>query len=124
MIRKLLIAAALMWPGLASAEPTPSPDAFSQPLANLSDHDRATVHLGNSLFRKSWRPAPSETMASDGLGPLYNARSCADCHFRDGRGRPPNGPDERALSLILRLAKPDPVYGGQIQNQAVPGQTP
>jgi len=113
-----------MWPGLASAEPTPSPDAFSQPLANLSDHDRATVHLGNSLFRKSWRPAPSETMASDGLGPLYNARSCADCHFRDGRGRPPNGPDERALSLILRLAKPDPVYGGQIQNQAVPGQTP
>jgi CxxC motif-containing protein (DUF1111 family) len=82
------------------------------------------VHLGNSLFRKSWRPAPSETTASDGLGPLYNARSCADCHFRDGRGRPPNGPDERALSLILRLAKPDPVYGGQIQNQAVPGQTP
>jgi CxxC motif-containing protein (DUF1111 family) len=93
-------------------------------LATLSDHDRATVHLGNSLFRKSWRPAPSDTTASDGLGPLYNGKSCADCHFRDGRGRPPNGPDERALSLILRLTKHDPVYGGQIQNQAVPGQMP
>lgn len=124
MIRKLLITAALMWPGLASAEPPPGPDAYTKPLANLSDHDRATVHLGNSLFRKSWRAAPSETTASDGLGPLYNARSCADCHFRDGRGRPPNGPDERALSLILRLAKPDPAYGRQIQNQAVSGQTP
>lgn len=124
MIRGLLIAAALMWPGLAGAEAPPDPDAFSQPLANLSDHDRATVHLGNSLFRKSWRAAPSETTASDGLGPLYNARSCADCHFRDGRGRPPNGPDERALSLILRLGSPDPVYGRQIQNRAIPGQTP
>lgn len=124
MIRGLLIATALMWPGLANAEPLPGPSAFSKPLANLSDHDRATVHLGNSLFRKSWRVAPSETTASDGLGPLYNARSCVDCHFRDGRGRPPNGPHDRALSLILRLAKADPVYGGQIQNQAVPGQVP
>jgi CxxC motif-containing protein (DUF1111 family) len=124
MIRKLLIATVLIWPSLTNSKSPPGPDAFSQPLATLSDHDRATVHLGNSLFRKSWRPAPSETTTSDGLGPLYNGQSCADCHVRDGRGRPPNGPDERALSLILRLVKRDPVYGGQIQNQAIPGQMP
>ena len=99
------------------------PDAFSRPLPFLSDNDRATVHLGNSLFRKSWRPAPSATTASDGLGPLYNARSCADCHFRDGRGRPPNT-GERALSLLLRLAPADPIYGRQLQNNAVDGHQP
>jgi len=93
------------------------PDAFSQPLAGLSDHDRATVHLGNSLFRKSWRPAPSETTASDGLGPLYNARACSDCHVGDGRGNPQDG-------LILRLPAPDPVYGAQIQDKAVAGVKP
>ena len=63
------VLAALVVVGIKGAVAA-GPDAFSQPLAGLSDHDRATVHLGNSLFRKSWRPAPSETTASDGLGPL------------------------------------------------------
>ncbi len=107
------VLAALVVVGIKGAVAA-GPDAFSQPLAGLSDHDRATVHLGNSLFRKSWRPAPSETTASDGLGPLYNARACADCHVGDGRGHPDNG-------LILKLPARDPVYGAQIQDKAVSG---
>ena len=118
-MRLLAALALLFWSTAAIADP----DAFSRPLPFLSDNDRATVHLGNSLFRKSWRPAPSATTASDGLGPLYNARSCADCHFRDGRGRPPNT-GERALSLLLRLAPADPIYGRQLQNNAVDGRQP
>jgi CxxC motif-containing protein (DUF1111 family) len=75
--------------------------------------------------------------ASDGLGPLFNARSCQDCHLRDGRGRAPDGPDDPRLSMILRLSVPggpvpmqigdwlptgaDPVLGAQLQDRAVPG---
>ena len=118
-MRILPALAIFLWSTAATAKP----DAFSQPLPFLSDHERATVHLGNSLFRKSWRAAPSETSASDGLGPIYNARSCADCHFRDGRGRPPK-PGGNSLSLILQLAPPDPIYGSQLQTNAIDGHKP
>ncbi|MGO8366685.1 di-heme oxidoredictase family protein, partial [Rhizobium johnstonii] len=47
--------------------------------------------LGNALFRKLWVSSPSSTQASDGLGTLFNARSCMSCHVNDGRGRPPEG---------------------------------
>jgi CxxC motif-containing protein (DUF1111 family) len=126
MIRGLLLCAAVFWPALAGASDNrpPGPDAFSRPLAALSDHDRATVLLGNALFRKSWRAAPSETTASDGLGPLYNARACVDCHVGDGRGRPPETSDAAVVSLLLRLSPPDPVYGAQIQDRAIAGHRP
>lgn len=114
-------------------------DAFSQNLANLSFSEELDFKLGNALFRKLWVSAPSSTHASDGLGPLYNARACQSCHLKDGRGRPPE-PGEAAVSMFLRLARPastqaeksalaegtamvfpDPVYGHQLQNFAVPG---
>src|SRR5690606_18869302 len=76
---------------------------------------------------------------SDGLGPLFNARACQSCHLKDGRGHPPEGAGD-ATSMLMRLARdaetaeerkaiaghaalnfPDPVYGGQLQDLAVPG---
>ena len=112
-------------------------DAFSQPSAAIGFEQRGDFHLGNALFRKLWVSSPSSTQASDGLGPLYNARACDACHVRDGRGHPPEfGP----TSMLLRLARaaataeeqaavaggralnfPDPVYGRQLQELAVPG---
>ena len=41
--------------------------------------------VGQALFRRAWVPAPSSTRANAGLGPLYNARSCAACHRDLGR---------------------------------------
>ncbi|EJK78626.1 di-heme oxidoredictase family protein, partial [Rhizobium sp. AP16] len=67
-----------------------SRDIFSQPSANLDLEREENFHLGNALFRKLWVSAPSSTQASDGLGPLFNARSCQSCHIRDGRGHPPD----------------------------------
>ncbi len=61
-------------------------------------------HLGKALFEKLWVSSPSSTQASDGLGPLYNARACESCHVRDGRGRPPEGAAD-ATSMLLRLAR-------------------
>ncbi|SEG84335.1 di-heme oxidoreductase family protein [Marinobacterium lutimaris] len=108
---------------------------FSQPAANLSLERRMDFVLGEAIFEKIWVPSPSSTTASDGLGPLHNARSCSQCHINDGRGHPLNGENDRLASL-LRLSVPantpermreaeinglagDPVYGGQLQPFAV-----
>lgn len=114
-------------------------DAFSHFNQNLTFEEEQDFKLGNALFRKLWVSSPSSTQASDGLGPLFNARACQSCHLKDGRGHPPEG-DADATSMFLRLARPavtpdeieavqthvaanmpDPTYGGQLQDLAVPG---
>jgi CxxC motif-containing protein (DUF1111 family) len=114
-------------------------DSLSQFSANISFAEEESFKLGNALFRKLWVSSPSSTQASDGLGPLYNARACQTCHLKDGRGHPPEGSSD-ATSMFLRLARaprtdaelaaiaahevlnfPDPVYGQQLQDSAVPG---
>ena len=115
-------------------------DAFSHFAANLTFEGERNFKLGNGLFRKLWVSAPSSTRSSDGLGPLFNARSCQRCHLKDGRGHPPDGPDDLATSMFLRLSVPprtdaerealaskellvipEPTYGTQFQDLAVPG---
>src|SRR5688572_2489010 len=70
-----------------------SREAFSQPLANLQGDRRTQFFVGNSFFNQNWVAAPASTSARDGLGPLFNTRSCSACHFKDGRSAPP-GPDQ------------------------------
>jgi len=36
--------------------------------------------IGQRLFERNWVSAPSSTKSDDGLGPLYDAPSCASCH--------------------------------------------
>ena len=113
-------------------------DAFSQPAANLDPARLQAFRDGNVLFRKLWVAAPSFIAGSDGLGPLYNARSCEACHRRDGRGRA-TGTSDAGPGLMAKLARPggagqdaipgyhatlpDPVIGGQLQDHAAPGLT-
>ncbi|WP_136659970.1 di-heme oxidoredictase family protein [Nitratireductor sp. XY-223] len=97
--------------------------SFSFPAANISFGGREAFVLGEALFEKLWVSAPASTKASDGLGPLFNARACSSCHIRNGRGLAPDGQGNEG-SLILALtagAKADPVYGGQLQTRAVQG---
>jgi CxxC motif-containing protein (DUF1111 family) len=115
-------------------------DAFSHPSANMSFEREIDFKVGNGFFKRLWVSAPASTQAADGLGPLYNARSCQRCHIKDGRGHPPNGVDDNAVSMFLRLSIPpqneeqarllrqhrinhipDPVYGTQLQDFAIPG---
>jgi CxxC motif-containing protein (DUF1111 family) len=115
-------------------------DAFSQASANMSFEREIDFKVGNGFFKRLWVTAPASTQAADGLGPLYNARSCQRCHLKDGRGHPPNGPDDNAVSMFLRLSIPpqneaeqrllrehrvnniaDPVYGTQLQDFAIAG---
>ncbi|MEM7047462.1 MAG: di-heme oxidoredictase family protein [Pseudomonadota bacterium] len=125
--------------GAATSRKMINRDAFSNPSANLTFEEEEKFRLGNALFRKLWVTSPSSTHASDGLGPIFNARSCQSCHIKDGRGHPPLGRQD-SRSMFLRLARgaitdqerqdlaqgkvlnfPDPVYGHQLQDLAVPG---
>lgn len=81
---------------------------------------------GFSLFRDPWVIAPSSTKDRDGLGPLFNARSCVACHDAGGRARAPEAGEFLPLALIIRLGSTDrnimdvdPVYGGQLQPRAI-----
>ncbi|WP_428268345.1 di-heme oxidoredictase family protein [Haliangium sp.] len=105
-------------------------DAYSHPLPGLDGDQERAFFRGKALFRDGWVAAPSSTQTRDGLGPLFNARSCVACHARDGRGRPPVD-DERLLSILFRLSVPgtsaiggpvgDPTYGGQLQPYGLSG---
>lgn len=126
--------------GAATVRATDTADAFSHSSANMPFAREMDFKLGNGLFRKTWVAAPASTKASDGLGPLYNARACQDCHLKDGRGHTPEGPDDPRVSIFLRLSipggdpvpgiedwlatLPEPVYGGQLQDFGAPGHAP
>ncbi len=152
----LLLASATLAGGTAaSAEPAPHawpgeeltggqttvPDgtqtAFGRALHNLDRSRWLAMRAGKRFFENPWSPpeAVPATAPRRGLGPLYNATACADCHFRDGRGGPPPaaarrqpGTPELSLPPVLaRLARsakstssassePDPVYGGQLND--------
>src|SRR6478752_5750659 len=73
--------------GATSIDPV-TQDSFSQISATIPFEEEQPFRLGNALFKKLWVSAPSSTQASDGLGPLFNARSCMNCHLNDGRGKP------------------------------------
>lgn len=121
---------------------TDNTNAFSHSSANMGFARELDFKIGNAIFRKLWVSAPASTKSSDGLGPLYNARSCQTCHLKDGRGHPPNGnwPDDNAVSMLLRLSIPpqtdadrellasgrasvipEPTYGTQLQDLAIAG---
>lgn len=129
----------LMQGGAGTSKKSANRDAFSQSSANITFEEEGEFKLGNGFFTKLWVSSPSSTQASDGLGPLFNARACQSCHLKDGRGHPPEG-NADATSMFLRLARaaetdeekaavadrrvlnfPDPIYGSQFQDLAVPG---
>ncbi len=115
-------------------------NAFSMPAANLAPIRRVDFSVGNSFFRNPWVIAPSSTTARDGLGPLMNTNACQNCHIKDGRGHPVKGEQGNAVSMLVRLSipaeyahaevvrqrgiAPEPTYGGQLQDMAIPGVAP
>lgn len=125
--------------GAATVRTRMNADAFSQFSANMPFAHEMDFKLGNALFRKTWVASPASTLASDGLGPVYNARACQDCHLKDGRGHPPEGPEDGRVSMFLRLSvpggttpaeiaewlatSPEPTYGSQLQDFAAPGHS-
>ena len=107
--------------------------SFAEP--SLSSLEDLNSKIGQAIFEKLWVFAPSSTKSSDGLGPLYNARSCHQCHkpSRQDVNNFPSSlviqlsiePDSRTQTSVYELKKtgfiPEPVYGKQFQTFAYPG---
>ena len=104
--------------------------AFDLPLANLPESMRPRFYAGKALANQPWIKAPTTTDARDGLGPLYNARTCLACHVRGGKGVMPSDDKSAIFAAVMRLSipgeidpllgvRPEPVYGDQLQGQSV-----
>ncbi|MBT33842.1 MAG: thiol oxidoreductase [Thalassobius sp.] len=110
-----------------------SVNAFGNAAPNLIGDKDLIFVTGNSFFNRNWVTAPSSTEDLDGLGPFFIARSCSSCHFKDGRGAPPEE-GEQPVSLLFRLSIPgdsetggpvgEPSYGDQFATNSILGVTP
>ena len=81
---------------------------FGAPLPPFDDERAEQWLIGRSFFRDPWVAAPASTTARDGLGPVYNARSCAACHNNTER--------EPIRTAVVRLSGPSSsVYGAELQ---------
>ncbi|WP_371345800.1 di-heme oxidoredictase family protein [Ancylobacter sp. IITR112] len=101
--------------------------ALLMPASVLADDARLDAAIGKALFERPWVPAPSSTRANDGLGPLFDARSCSACHPAGGAGATALDAAGRpeALGLVLALFRTDgggdPVYGHRLETMTLPG---
>ncbi len=117
--------------GGTSTITTINSNSFSRPSPAISAYEVLDFEVGDGFFTQAWVSAPATTTARDGLGPVFNARSCGTCHSRDGRGRAPEFFGEEQTGYLIRISQPgsnanngplaDPIYGGQIQDLALNG---
>ena len=107
---------------------------FDSPAQNLAKDLKPMFYAGKALANQPWVKAPTITTARDGLGPIYNARSCLACHINGGKGFIPENNLHPLTGTLIRLSKKGPlhtqeqkqagviphsVYGDQIQSQSI-----
>lgn len=108
---------------------------FADPIDGLSDEDGRRFLAGQVFFNEVWTAVgPGET-GNDGLGPLFNADSCAVCHPSTGRRQVPPEGELTDVGLVVRLSLPgadqvtgaplpEPNYGDQLQDRAIGAEEP
>ncbi len=105
-------------------------NAFNTAAPDLTGEQQQIFDLGRRFFEAEWVLAPEGGDDFVGLGPVFNGVSCASCHVLGGRGQTAVVDGNLEIGITLRLAgpdldpltggpAPDPVYGIQIQDQAV-----
>lgn len=104
------------------AEPFLSP-------ASIDEILEGSFSLGREFFVGDWVPAPNATRPTlDGLGPLFHATSCMNCHPTDTRPASLLSNGNVSFGLLIRLGRElegggfeagDPIFGGQFQPSAV-----
>jgi CxxC motif-containing protein (DUF1111 family) len=112
---------------------------FMKQISGLSDEEQDTFMLGKSFFTIPWVEAPAATTARDGLGPLFNSNTCANCHPRNAIGSVYNKNNNISRNYVTRLSIPsngsfehkemlkysgfieEPTYGEQISINGVQG---
>jgi len=117
-----------LYPGGGATTDDFSVNAFGHAAPNISDEDQMQFVTGNAFFKRNWVTAPSSTADLDGLGALFNAKSCSSCHFLDGKGAP-GFEKGQSSALLFRLSipteeggsEPEPTYGNQFNHLSVLG---
>lgn len=91
------------------ADPAPAPAPKSAPSSNPFPLIRvlprkiptpAQLQSGRELFEHRWQVGADRGNDGDGLGPVYNAESCAACHRQGGLGG--GGANEHDVELVTR----------------------
>jgi len=62
------------------------------------------VERGRELFVHQWEPNDKLSPHGDGLGPLFNAKSCVDCHDQGGIGG--SGSNQRNAQMLAVVPEP------------------
>lgn len=105
--------------------------SYIHPGSAVTPMQKLNFWSGFSFFRDPWVIAPSSTKSRDGLGPLFNTRTCISCHDAGSRG--PMSPEGESIpsSLVMKFGKlstkiadqslslVDPNYGGQLQPRSI-----
>jgi CxxC motif-containing protein (DUF1111 family) len=63
-----------------------------------AEKDQKQLARGKELFTREWLPGDRRSHAGDGLGPLFNAHSCAACHHLGGVGGA--GPKQNNVTIV------------------------
>lgn len=128
-------------PNSREASETPAaeielPIVFADPVAGITDAELAEFVLGQGFFDEVWTPVQAAGRSdSDGLGPLFNAESCAACHPSTGRRQVPPQGELTTSGLVIRISVPgqdpttggpiaEPAYGDQLQDKATGSAQP
>jgi len=75
-----------------------------QSYRHLTDDEAARFDLGHAVFNTQWVEAgTAHAERRDGLGPLFNASSCDECHNEGAHGRGPTGDGPAPQALIVQL---------------------
>jgi CxxC motif-containing protein (DUF1111 family) len=77
---------------------------------------------GQKLFMHEWTPHDPLSGGGDGLGPVFNAKSCVACHSQGGTG----GAGDNQHNVVAYETLPTPIddktYGGVVHAAAVEGE--
>ncbi|HSG71473.1 MAG TPA: di-heme oxidoredictase family protein [Planctomycetaceae bacterium] len=80
---------------------------LSQVVASFSKPSEELLAQGQDLFEHEWQPNDPLAAEGDGLGPVFNARSCVACHFQGGVG----GAGQNQHNVTAFMALPNPKAG-------------
>jgi CxxC motif-containing protein (DUF1111 family) len=82
----------------------------------------AEIAAGKELFEHEWRP--NDPLAKgDGLGPVFNAKSCVACHFQGGAGGGGEVQHNAVNYEVLPRPRDPQMHVGTVHNFSVDGKS-
>src|SRR5579863_781831 len=79
--------------------------------------DASAAQAGKELFLHEWTPGDPLANGGDGLGPVFNARSCVECHRQGGAGG--SGPLENNVNVFTIRPRDEAPFLNQRSRQGV-----